>query len=292
MSVLSEWDIINELGRGIFIYPFQGKRNSIRGCCLCLTASEFAYRFYIDQQTQQHQFLRLTDPPDHKLIKIPSRKTAIIWTKESVFLDNYLCGSIHSKVKLVSQGIGHLGTRVNPNYGGVMAIALHNLSDNEIQIEVGDTIAYLRIHRLSSKSSFSPSTEDDDPGKLNDAIPEGYVRPPQLIRWLNDPQNQWRRGDKNDILQALKQSPDNEYKKAKDELKKKSLRYRLVFKYLPQWDAMIWATIMAALATIGGAIGTWVGLFKPSSPPSINPTPIITPKTQIAPTPTSTSVPK
>lgn len=289
MSVLSEWDIINELGRGIFIYPFKGKEHSIRGCCLCLTASEYAYTFNIDKQTQQKQTLLLKDRDDNKLIKIPSRKTAIIWTNESVFIDNYLCGSIHSQVKLVSQGIGHLGTRVNPNYGGVMAIALHNLSDNDIQIKVGDTIAYLRIHRLSSKSSFS-SAYRDDPGKLHDAIPEDYPTPPELRSWLNDSKNLWRKGDKNDILKALEQS--SEYKKAKDELKQKSIRYRLVFKYLPQWEPMVWATIVAALAAIGGAIGTWVAVLKPSSLPSFDPTPIITPKTQIAPTPKATSVPK
>ncbi|MCC3417580.1 MAG: hypothetical protein JGK24_07885 [Microcoleus sp. PH2017_29_MFU_D_A] len=289
MSVLSEWDIINELGRGIFIYPFKGKEHSIRGCCLRLTASEYAYTFNIDQQTQQKQTLLLKDRQDNKLIKIPSRKTAIIWTNESVFVNNYLCGVIHSQVKLVSQGIGHLGTRVNPNYGGVMAIALHNLSDNDIQIKVGDTIAYLRIHRLSSKSSFS-SAYRDDPGKLHDAIPEDYPTPPELRSWLNDSQNLWRKGDKNDILKALEQS--SEYKKAKDELKQKSIRYRLVFKYLPQWEPMVWATIVAALAAIGGAIGTWVAVLKPSSPPSFDPKPIITPKTQIAPTPKATSVPK
>ena len=289
MSVLSEWDIINELGRGIFIYPFKGKEHSIRGCCLCLTASEYAYTFNMDKQTQQKQTLLLKDRDDNKLIKIPSRKTAIIWTNESVFIDNYLCGSIHSQVKLVSQGIGHIGTRVNPNYGGVMAIALHNLSDNDIQIKVGDTIAYLRIHRLSSKSSFS-SAYRDDPGKLHDAIPEDYPTPPELRSWLNDSKNLWRKGDKNDILKALEQS--SEYKKAKDELKQKSIRYRLVFKYLPQWEPMVWATIVAALAAIGGAIGTWVAVLKPSSLPSFDPTPIITPKTQIAPTPKATSVPK
>ncbi|MCC3411288.1 MULTISPECIES: hypothetical protein [unclassified Microcoleus] len=289
MSVLSEWDIINELGRGIFIYPFKGREHSIRGCCLRLTASEYAYTFNIDQQTQQKQTLLLKDRQDNKLIKIPSRKTAIIWTNESVFVNNYLCGVIHSQVKLVSQGIGHLGTRVNPNYGGVMAIALHNLSDNDIQIKVGDTIAYLRIHRLSSKSSFS-SAYRDDPGKLHDAIPEDYPTPPELRSWLNDSQNLWRKGDKNDILKALEQS--SEYKKAKDELKQKSIRYRLVFKYLPQWEPMVWATIVAALAAIGGAIGTWVAVLKPSSPPSFDPKPIITPKTQIAPTPKATSVPK
>ena len=293
MSVLSEWDIINELGRGIFIYPFKEDTNdSITGCCLCLTASEHAYTFNFDQQTQKKESVRLTDPPDHKLIKIPSRKTAIIWTKESVFLDNYLCGSIHSQVKLVSQGIGHLGTRVNPNYGGVLAIALHNLSDNEIQIKVGETIAYLRIHRLSSKSSF-PSANRDDPGKLKDAIPPGYVQPPELKDWLEDRQNRWRKGNKKDIGDVLKAS--SEYKKAKDELKNKSLRYRLFFKYLPQDPTVRGAIIGAfigALATLVGSIPGWIAFWRSSSPPSFEPKPIITPKTQIAPTPKATSVPK
>ena len=102
MSVLSEWDIINELGRGIFIYPFQERNTSIRGCCLCLTASEYAYTFDIAQPTQEPQHLLFTDQDNNKFIKIPSRKTAIIWTEESVFLGNYLCGSLHSTVKLVS----------------------------------------------------------------------------------------------------------------------------------------------------------------------------------------------
>jgi deoxycytidine triphosphate deaminase len=282
MSVLSEWDIINELGRGIFIYPF-----SLRGCCLCLTASKHAYTFYIDQQTQQHGFLLLTEQPD--IIKIPSRKTAIIWTNESVFLGNYLCGSLHSKVKLVSQGLGHIGTRVNPNYGGVMAIALHNLSDKEIQIKVGETIAYLRIHRLSSKSSF-PSPYSDPAGKLEDAIPEGYVAPQDLKDWLKDPLNRWRKGEPEEIWKVLEAS--SKYQEAKKDLKKKSLGYRLVGKHWPRWSPTVWATIITALATIVGAIAALVSVLKPSSPPSFDPKPIITPKTQIAPTPKATSVPK
>ena len=290
MSVLSEWDIINELGRGIFIYPFKDKEHSIRACCLCLTASEYAYTFSINQQTQEKEALPLIekDLDDNKILKIPARKTAILWTNESVFLGNYLCGSIHSKVNLVSQGLGHIGTRVNPNYGGIFAIAMHNLSDNDILIKVGETIAYLRIHKLNSKSSFAKSR--DDAGKLHDAIPEDYKIPRELQNWINDPQSRWRKGDADDIWKVLEAS--SEYQKAKDELKKKSIRYRLVFKYLPQWEPMVWATIIGTLAAIGGAVGTWVANFRPSSPPSFTPTPIITPKTQIAPTPTSTSVPK
>ena len=291
MSVLSEWDIINELGRGIFIYPFYERRKSIRGCCLCLRASEYAYTFNIAEPTQEPQDLLFTDQDNNKFIKIPSRKTAIIWTEESVFLGNYLCGSLHSTVKLVSQGLGHIGTRVNPNYGGVMAIALHNLSDNEIQIQVGETIAYLRIHRLSSKSSF-PSQSRESPGKVNDAIPEGCRRPKKLSDWLfnDDPQNRWRQGHPEDIRKMLEASP--EYQTAKDELKQKSIGYRLVGKHWPQWSPTVWAGIIGALATLVVGIPAWVAFLRPSSPPSFDPTPIITPKTQIAPTPKATSVPK
>jgi len=287
MSVLSEWDIINELGRGIFIYPFRGKEDSITGCCLCLTASENAYTFDIDPQTKEKKILHLTD--DNKLIKIYGRKTAIIWTNESVFLDNYLCGSLHSKVNLVSQGLGHIGTRVNPNYGGVMAIALHNLSDNEIQIKVGDTIAYLRIHRLNSKSSF-PSSYIDYAGKLKDAIPKGYVPPPELINWLDDSQNRWRKGKPEDIRKVLE--PSSGYQTAKDELKQKSIGYRLVGKHWPRWSSTVWVGIIGALATLVVGIPGLVAFLRPSSPPSFEPKPIITPKTQIAPTPKATSVPK
>jgi deoxycytidine triphosphate deaminase len=290
MSVLSEWDIIHQLGKGIFIYPFKDKEQSLRGCCLCLTASEYAYTFSINQQTQQKEALRLIekDFDGNKLIKVPARKTAIVWTNESVFLGNYLCGSIHSKVSLVSQGLGHIGTRVNPNYGGILAIALHNLSDNDILIKVDETIAYLRIYRLNSKSSFAKSR--DDAGKLHDAIPEGYSIPRDLKNWIDDPNNRWRQGEPEDIGKKLEES--SAYKKAKNELEKKSILYRLVFKYLPQWEPIVWATIIGALAGIGGAIAAWVAFLKPSPPPSINPTPIITPKTEIPPTPKSTSVPK
>ena len=291
MSVLSEWDIINELGRGIFIYPFQERKKSIRGCCLCLTASEHAYTFNIAQPTQEPQDLLFTDQDNNKFIKIQSRKTAIIWTEESLFLGNYLCGSLHSTVKLVSQGLGHIGTRVNPNYKGVMAIALHNLSDNEIQIKVGETIAYLRIHSLSSKSSFlSPPRES--PGKVNDAIPEGCRTPIKLINWLlNDDQNLWRQGNPEDIWKVLEASP--EYQKAKEDLKKKSIGYRLFSKHWPRWSPTVWGAIIGPLATLVVSIPAWVPLFlRPSSPPSFDPKPIITPKTQIAPTPKATSVPK
>ncbi|MDF0553534.1 hypothetical protein [Kamptonema sp. UHCC 0994] len=263
MSVLSEWDIINELGRGLFIYPFRGREESITGCCLCLTASRYAYRFEVEQNGEKKTKpleIKTDSESLHQFLIIPQRKTAVVWTNESVLLGNYLCGSIHSKVKLVSKGIGHIGTRVNPNYGGIMAIALHNLSDQDIEIDIGkndedygETIAYLRIYRLSSKSS---SSERIDPaGKLKDAIPPGFTPPPELISWLY--KKAWRNGDKSALEEILEQS--QKYKVAKNELAKKSIRYRFFFKYLPHWDTSIWVQIIIAGVT---AINVIVAIVK------------------------------
>jgi len=291
MSVLSEWDIINELGRGILIYPFKGKDNSIRGCCLCLTASEYAYTYIIDSQTQQRKTELLTkvNSSNKKFIQIPKRQTAVVWTNESVLLKNYFCGSIHSKVKLVSKGVGHIGTRVNPNYGEIMAIALHNLSEYDVQIDVGEVIAYLMVYRLSSKSSFPQQI--DDPGKFRDAIPEGFSIPPELNQWINDSQHQWRKGDEEALKRELEKLP--EYQQAKNELKKKSIRYRFIFKYFPQWEPMIWLTAMLVMIGIVQTIPTIVSWFNKSfSTTSPEPTQTTTPEEQIAPTPKSSPAAK
>ena len=144
---------------------------------------------------------------------------------------------------------------------------------------------------MSSKSSFlSPSSES--PGKVNDAIPEGCRTPKKLRDWLlnNDEQNRWRQGNPEEIWKKLKAS--SQYQTAKEELEKKSIGYRLVGKHWPQWSPTVWTGIFGALATVLVGIPGWVAFVRPSSPPSFDPKPIITPKTQIAPTPKATSVPK
>jgi dUTPase len=200
---------------------------------------------------------KIEDDKEIKYIKIPKKKTAIVWTNESILLKDYFCGSIHSKVKWVSLGIGHIGTRVNPNYGGVLAIALHNYSDEVVEINVGDTIAYLMIHRLSSKSSFSQTR--DDPGKLIDAIPSGYSvsgldkKRLDLGDWLNS-ENEWRKGIEEKLSGKLNE-PDrqgiNELQKAKHALEnyenerkgeiQRSLESRV--KSVKKWDSMTWISL-------------------------------------------------
>lgn len=211
MSVLSDRDIIRELGRGILFHPL--KLGSINACDLCLTASEYAYAI------EQKQRLTIeTEPKKDKpgekqqFFYIPPRDTALVWTDESIWLNNYMCGLINSRVGLVSQGLGHLGTRVNPSWSGVLCIALHNISNEPLRINVRDTnepIAYLMVQRLSSQSSKSGNI--DIPARLD--ILNELPNTNEIYAFFNQRKNKWMSDDKVLLKKLLVES--HEYIKLK-----------------------------------------------------------------------------
>jgi deoxycytidine triphosphate deaminase len=235
MSVLSERDIIEELGRDILIYPF--KQENLIGCCLWLTASEYAYSVKLKEL-----LVPQIDPQSNKqFFNIPKGDTVLVWTNESVSLGNSFCGSVHSKVGLVAKGLGHIGTKVNPNWSGILALALHNLSDLDtgIQIDVGETIAYLRLYRLESKSS---SPLDLDSSARLDILPG--APPPQLVAWINDRQNLWRKGGRQNLEKKLRESP--EYKAAKDAINQQTNWYWILL-FFKKWAAPIAVSVLTLI---------------------------------------------
>jgi len=201
MSVLSEQDIIDELGKGILIYPF--KKSQLTGSCLALTASQYAYAIKDKKLLDAH-----SDPnqSEQKFFILPPRDTILVWTNESVCINDCFCGSIIARVRLVSKGIGHIGTRVNPNWEGILCITLHNLSDADIKINLDETIAYLRFHKLLSKSLTPKNLHD--PARL-DILPESCPVPDKLNRWIYEGANRWRRGNEDALREKLtNDSPD------------------------------------------------------------------------------------
>lgn len=204
MSVLSEKEIINELGKGILFHPL--KRGSIRSCNLCLTASEYNYALGKKEPLKIHEDL------GKKYFYLPPRDTVLVWTDESIWLSNSFCASIHSTVNIVSKGIGHLGTRINPNWSGVLCITFHNLSDQEVIINIQDEenpIAYLIIHKLTSKSLDKGNI---DGGARLDVI-EGLQNTQKIYDYYQRGENRWMR----DNIKLLKEKmlQNDEYARVK-----------------------------------------------------------------------------
>ncbi|WP_179207979.1 dCTP deaminase domain-containing protein [Clostridium diolis] len=159
-GALSDKDIKRLLGYHIFIYPFN--KENLKASSYNLTASKFAF-VKVKENGEEKQKLIVKDGN----IIIPKGKTGIIETRESIYVSKWITGTYHSKVKLVNRGLGHIGTTLDPCYFGVSAIALHNTTDEDIPIKVGDTIATMMFYSLKSRSS---GMHDNMTARIDDGI--------------------------------------------------------------------------------------------------------------------------
>jgi hypothetical protein len=111
-------------------------------------------------------------------------------------------------VDRVSVGLGHIGTRVNPNWSGVpciaihnFSIAIHNFSEEAIRVNVRDVqspIAYLAIEKLSSKTLTEPNS--DNPATLD--VLRGQRHRNEIDDYFSHRENSWIR-DNTGLLKKL-----------------------------------------------------------------------------------------
>lgn len=181
--MLSKFDIFKELGNGICVYPLildNIKENSINLC-----AGEFAWTtissdIYVDEKEydknkrfslqpdnthnkkvslEKGHSAILDDSKNSKYILMLPLSTTLIETQEVLSVSSYIGGTYHSKVGIVSKGIGHIGTMVGPNFSGDSLIAFHNTSQNLIVIKTGDSFVSVVFHYLNTPYTYiNPTT--------------------------------------------------------------------------------------------------------------------------------------
>ncbi len=170
MSTLSNVDIEKEIGKNIYIYPFS--KSKLRGASYNLTASKLAWSL----QTKRSIY----DAQTNKLI-IPKRSTVLIETNEAIWVSLKIAGTYHSKVALVSKGLSHIGTTLDPEYVGSSLIAIHNHSDQDVLITPEeDTFVTLVFQYMRTKASVKPG---NDPGRPD--VLRGYDLSPEEEAWLD-----------------------------------------------------------------------------------------------------------
>ena len=155
MSVLSDVDIKQELGKKILIFPFNEQK--IRGGSINLSASSMAW----DIKTKKSIY-----NSSSKAIIIPKLGTALIQTEEIIHVTNAIAGTFHSKVGIVSQGLGHISTTLDPGWIGNLLIAVHNHTDEDFELPIGDTFVTLTLYYVNSKSEFINNNKHGRPDVL------------------------------------------------------------------------------------------------------------------------------
>lgn len=194
-GVLSDRMIEKYLGKKVYIWPFE--KANLKGSTYNLTASCVA----ISASTKKSLL------NENYKISIPSNDTALIQTNESIYVTEDICGTYHSKVSLVTKGLSHIGTTLDPCYFGTSLIAIHNHSNEPVDIKVGNTFASLMFHKIP-KSSRS---RHDNPPFRNDLVSthsfdfkddakikeKDYTK--KIEDWYNEP---WRK-NKEDLIEQV-----------------------------------------------------------------------------------------
>lgn len=193
MAILSDRDIKKELGKNIYLSPFHSA--NLKGGSINLTASKYGWSL----ETKKSIY-----DPQQKALVIPPNGTALIETEEAIYVSQHIGGSYHSKVTLVSKGISHISTTLDPGWVGSSLIALHNNSSSEVQIPVGSSFVTIIFHYLKSKSSHGNA---DPPGRID--ILTDFNLTDAERDWLDD---DWRKY-KNKL--KLKMESDEDYKSMK-----------------------------------------------------------------------------
>lgn len=171
--MFSKYDIEKELGKGINIYPLHVK--NIKGNSVNFTIGKNAWSlgngrviqhnsrgFVLDKSVQQGDVKTnsvihikkgnsavLKNGKCSYVVLLP-HTTTLVETSEVIGVANYIGGTLHSKVGIVTQGVGAIGTMLGPNFAGHLMISLHNITDEVIAIPVGDTFISIIFHRLNT----------------------------------------------------------------------------------------------------------------------------------------------
>lgn len=236
--MLSKIDIDKELGKGINIYPFNEeniKENSIN-----LSASSYAWsmkrgKCYIDNAGNIHKYNKNNSSEEIEIFKGKSSvkeingekyiillpmSTTLVETQEVIAIDNYIGGTYHSRVGIVSLGIGHNGTMFGPNFSGHSLIAIHNVSEYPLKVKVGDNIVSVVFHYLNTPIDFPNATNG---GHLDKMSGLGIKLNSKEEQFLGE---DWKKKI-NEVRERMNSS--EEFKRYKSKLLKRRIKYLLSY---------------------------------------------------------------
>ena len=188
--MLSRNDIENEIGKSINIFPLNTrniKENSVNltigqngwsrtgGKVYWYGGSEFSTT---DKGRSRknwnimkgHSCVVKTnaDRNSKKYLILMPHDTTIVETSEVIGVGNKIGGSLHSKVGVVANGVGHIGTMLGPGYCGHLMVSLHNITNDIIALEVGSTFVSLAFYYLKSSVERTSATVSGHVDKFSD----------------------------------------------------------------------------------------------------------------------------
>lgn len=165
-GILSDSDIQREMKKGnVFIAPFVLSQLQPSG--YNLTPTRFFY------STKKKRFLPIIEEEEETYVIIDKNDTVLVRTRESIAISQMLTGAFYSKVKVVSEGFGHVSTTLDPNWEGQLLISLNNPTNRKLKFSIEKEVYGKRICNSFVTLEFmylnQPTSNDSDnpPGRLD-----------------------------------------------------------------------------------------------------------------------------
>lgn len=175
MTLMTDVDINKALGKDIVIEPFL--EDLLTPVGYDFTVGDFVFSL-------EKGLLELKDGVYH----LPPKSTIQILTKESLWVSNRIGGTFHSKVSLVSKGLSHISTTLDPGWYGPLLITFRNNMDQQIPIKIDDafvTLIFFKVLTPTQSKHWKPEFRKDIlTGQLNNQT-ENYIKKIQSI--IGDP---------------------------------------------------------------------------------------------------------
>ena len=165
-GILSDRKITEARENGdLYIAPFD--RRQLQPTGYNLTPTRFFY------STTKKKFLPVIENSEEVYVIVDKNDTVLVRTRESVAVSSSLSGAFYSKVKVVSEGFGHVSTTLDPNWEGQLLISLNNPTNKRIKFSIekkvyGETIynSFVTLE-FTGLDSFPLDRSDNPPGRLD-----------------------------------------------------------------------------------------------------------------------------
>ncbi|KAA0544642.1 hypothetical protein FZW96_19735 [Bacillus sp. BGMRC 2118] len=126
-GLLSDTDIRRSMENNeILIHPFE--EGNLTPVGYNLTPSDFILSI------NSHLLVEIYFNNDEKYCYIEPNDTVVIMTREALKVGKDLAGTFHSRVSLVSRGLGHISTTLDPLWQGPLLISLNNPTKKRIKL--------------------------------------------------------------------------------------------------------------------------------------------------------------
>lgn len=139
--MLTDVDIKRYLGKHIVIEPFES--DSLSPIGYDFRVGEFLFSL-------EHGLLILEDG----IYNLPAQSTIQILTKESLWVSSRIAGTFHSRVSLVSIGLSHISTTLDPGWYGPLLITMRNNTTHTIPLKENMPFVTLIFYRVSTPTKF------------------------------------------------------------------------------------------------------------------------------------------